>query len=459
MSRWLTWRLRHRPNRATIHYSAPSLQALEERFSASALSVGLPLGLSIGRAASQADQVASTTSAEMRPVAREQDGAATEKTELLSLLTFSSAQADKTETPTTRGTTAPSEWSSPPSSRTAEDRPVLDTLFAKLPLRILSSPPSNTSAGNGAGSGSGGSGPGGSSTPNAGMGAGGSTGGGGGPGLVNANQFMTANLGQQGNSSAARAAEAPGFSFQSALFSPASTGHAAGGAAGTSDPLATPPATAASANPSPPHGKPTTPQGPAGADPLYVVDLNTGETLPANATLLSIPKASEDLIAQVSGATVSSYSWNLTQAPDLLGVSGTNTYNLQGTWSQLAGGNTDTISVTETPTSGSPLTVTFSFQLTGAVARPTTSSTWSNVLTPVPLTEIGVTFLLKIGRGIASAFAGRPAEREVVCLSIPPVRTPCKKLGGAALPRARARFRAASTSTVPTPRPRLRMAA
>jgi len=121
---------------------------------------------------------------------------------------------------------------------------------------------------------------------------------------------------------------------------------------------------------------------------LSVLDLNTGETIPANATLNSFSGWSENLLAQVSGAASPSYSWSLTNAPDFTVSGSTTTDNLQGTWTTFTSGtSTDTISVTETPSVGSPLTVTFSFQLSGTgspaySSRPTSSSTWSNVQTP-----------------------------------------------------------------------------
>ncbi len=127
---------------------------------------------------------------------------------------------------------------------------------------------------------------------------------------------------------------------------------------------------------------------------LSVLDQNTGETIPANATLNSFSGWPENLLAQVSGATVSStsYSWSLTNAPDFNASGGTNTDNLQGSWTTFTSGTrTDTISVTETPSVGSPLTVTFSFQLSNSNSpaysstRPTSwSSTWSNVPVQTP---------------------------------------------------------------------------
>ncbi len=143
-----------------------------------------------------------------------------------------------------------------------------------------------------------------------------------------------------------------------------------------------------------PHAPSVSPSLAMGKDPLYVLDRNTGETIPANVTLNTFSTWSENLLAQVSGATVSSYSWNVSQAPDLTNVSGTTTSNLQGTWANFTGSaRTDTISVTETPQSGPPLTQTMTFEVAGtnspafSSSRPTSSSTWPTVLTPDQLSS------------------------------------------------------------------------
>ncbi len=165
-------------------------------------------------------------------------------------------------------------------------------------------------------------------------------------------------------------------------------------AADISEPISTlsPPQTPPSLSPpsSLPHGLG---QG-RGNDPLFVLDTNTEETVPDNATLNTFSTWSENLLAQVSGATVSSYAWNLSQAPDLTNVSGTATANLQGTWASFTGpAHTDTISVTETPQSGSPLTQTMTFLVAGtdspaySASRPTSSSTWPSVVTPDQLSS------------------------------------------------------------------------
>ena len=81
-------------------------------------------------------------------------------------------------------------------------------------------------------------------------------------------------------------------------------------------------------------------------------------------------------------------------ARDLTDISGTTTLNLQGTWASFTGdARTDTISVTETPQIGSPITMTMTFSVAGtnspaySSSRPTSSSTWPTVITPDQLTS------------------------------------------------------------------------
>ncbi|HTU23455.1 MAG TPA: hypothetical protein VMG10_35795, partial [Gemmataceae bacterium] len=158
-----------------------------------------------------------------------------------------------------------------------------------------------------------------------------------------------------------------------------------------------PPISASGNNPSgttPVSTPPAAPPSSSGSDPLYVLDLNTGETVPANVPLNTFSTWSEDLLAQASGGAVSSYSWNVSQAPDLTDVSGTTTANLQGTWASFTGAaRTDTISVTETPQSGSSITQTMTFEVAGtnspaySSSQPTSSSTWPTVITPDQLSS------------------------------------------------------------------------
>jgi hypothetical protein len=93
---------------------------------------------------------------------------------------------------------------------------------------------------------------------------------------------------------------------------------------------------------------------------MWVLDANKAIVLNQNVAENDFSNWSEDLRAQVSGATVSTYSWNLTNAPDATSVSGSSTYDLTFTWKSFTGSpRTDTISITETPTVGNAITQTY----------------------------------------------------------------------------------------------------
>jgi YD repeat-containing protein len=273
-----------------------------------------------------------------------------------------------------------------------QEQTALNSLMTPLssrPFSPLSTPPKPLTPPANAGNGGGGS-VGGRSTPNAGMGGGGPTGGGGGPGLVNANQFVGYNFGASEGGATPNSNPPPAPSVSAQTTAPVS-GHESSPLAALQTTYAMTPPTLVeprylSLAPSLPHAH--------GHDPLYVLDMNTGETIPANVTLNTFSTWSENLLAQVSGGTVSSYSWNVSNAPDLTNVSGTSTANLQGTWASFTGSaHTDTLSVTETPYSGQPLTQTITFEVAGtnspaySSSRPTSSSTWATVITPDELSS------------------------------------------------------------------------
>jgi RHS repeat-associated protein len=137
----------------------------------------------------------------------------------------------------------------------------------------------------------------------------------------------------------------------------------------------------------PPIGPP--PGGSSGTDPLYVYDANKGVTLPAGTTINDFSNWAVDLRAQVSGASVSSYSWNTSQAPDATSISGQTSYRLQFTWASFTGSpRSDTISLTTTNSDNTHSTITLTYQVTAtdspaySSSSPTSTSTWANVLTP-----------------------------------------------------------------------------
>src|SRR5262249_24230793 len=102
-------------------------------------------------------------------------------------------------------------------------------------------------------------------------------------------------------------------------------------------------------------------------DPLFILDANKGIVDTPGTPTVEFSNQSMDLRAQVSGATVNSYSWNTSLAQqDITGVSGANTYNLKFTWANFSGdARAEIIGVTETAASGSAITQTVVFDVFG----------------------------------------------------------------------------------------------
>src|SRR5207302_151733 len=72
-------------------------------------------------------------------------------------------------------------------------------------------------------------------------------------------------------------------------------------------------------------------------DPLWILDANNALVVTPGVTQTDFSTYAVDLRAQVAGGTVTSYSWDLTNAPDATSVSGTSTYRLQFTWGSFTG--------------------------------------------------------------------------------------------------------------------------
>ncbi len=70
---------------------------------------------------------------------------------------------------------------------------------------------------------------------------------------------------------------------------------------------------------------------------LSVLDVNKGLVVTPGVTSHEFSNWSVDLQAQVSGATVSTYSWNVSQASDATSVTGQSTYELKFTWANFTG--------------------------------------------------------------------------------------------------------------------------
>src|SRR5207244_12859675 len=84
--------------------------------------------------------------------------------------------------------------------------------------------------------------------------------------------------------------------------------------------------TSSTSSPSPSKPKPPPPPMP---DALYILDANTATSVLSGVTQHSFSTWAMDLRAQVTGGTVQTYSWDLTNAPDATSVGGSSTYRLQ----------------------------------------------------------------------------------------------------------------------------------
>ncbi|HEY7310953.1 MAG TPA: RHS repeat-associated core domain-containing protein [Gemmataceae bacterium] len=273
----------------------------------------------------------------------------------------------------------------------------LDTLFGPPPDRPSPAPkhPQRPQGNNDAPNpqalaGTGGGRAGGSSTSNPSGGGSGGGSSGSGPGVIIANQFLTAYLNMVGSALTPNAAPSAASPVPAANLS------------STATPATAPMQTATPADTSAPQISPNSmkfavldprtgnimPALPSGSlDGVF--DMNNGQFLPRSSTVDTFSTYGLNLLAQVPNIPNATYSWNLTQAPDLTGASGQNTMNLQGSWASFTGTTrTETLSVTERPPGGMPDTWTVTFLVGGtdspayAPTPPTSSATWPTVLTP-----------------------------------------------------------------------------
>jgi RHS repeat-associated protein len=121
---------------------------------------------------------------------------------------------------------------------------------------------------------------------------------------------------------------------------------------------------------------------------LWVLDANKAIVVTPGIVHHDFATWAVDLRAQVRDATVASYSWDLSSAPDATSVSGSS-YRLQFTWASFTGAaRTDTITLTVTDTSSNQQTQTLTFRVASttspawASSSPTSASTWPSVLPP-----------------------------------------------------------------------------
>ncbi len=189
--------------------------------------------------------------------------------------------------------------------------------------------------------------------------------------------------------------------------------------------------------------------------PSYVLDANKGAVLTEAAPNRDFAGWAADLKAQVSGAAVLSYSWDLSGAPDATGVTGTGTYHLQFTWGSFTGpARTETISLTTTFADGSQ-TQTFTFRVDGTdspawtSAPPTGSSSFPAVTTEDVLfgegSVTGPTYALGLASGKATTTHTLPAYNP----DVPALSFVYASTAADARPIVRVRYALPDTATVP----------
>ncbi len=130
----------------------------------------------------------------------------------------------------------------------------------------------------------------------------------------------------------------------------------------------------------------------------WVLDANKDETLFQNVPYQDFSTWAVDLRAQIAGATITSYSWDVGLAPDAIGVSGSSTYRLQFNWASFTGApRTETIGLFALDSLGGVHSETLTFVVNGTDSRawtassPTTAQTLPLLIGPDQLQQGGDT--------------------------------------------------------------------
>ncbi len=123
---------------------------------------------------------------------------------------------------------------------------------------------------------------------------------------------------------------------------------------------------------------------------IWVLDANNAIVVTPGVTKHDFSGWDVDLRAQVAGGTVSSYSWDVSNAPDVTATGGKTTYNLTFTWATFNQGSngphTDTIVLTTVDPIHGTQTQTLTFSVIGqdspAWVAVTSRPTKANLLLP-----------------------------------------------------------------------------
>src|SRR5438876_2163404 len=127
---------------------------------------------------------------------------------------------------------------------------------------------------------------------------------------------------------------------------------------------------------------------------LNVLDMENGLVLPNTVPVNDFSTYNVELDADVTGATVGTYTWDTSHAADAQNVSGASTYRLTFNWQSFTATTPHTDTVTITVASGvNQLSETITFLVAGtnspaySATQPTSPSTWLNVLPPDAVTD------------------------------------------------------------------------
>jgi RHS repeat-associated protein len=152
--------------------------------------------------------------------------------------------------------------------------------------------------------------------------------------------------------------------------------------------------------------------------PVYTLDQNDGTVLLPGAYQLATLDGAVDLRAQVSGTTVSSYSWNTTGLTDAQSgtITGTSTYDLQFQWkSSVATAEADTVTLTVTGSGGAQEVQTYTFWVpAGTVGSAPSPPTWSQATSSDMVAPDAPSFVthnasIDANTGAADAVIGLPS--------------------------------------------------
>jgi RHS repeat-associated protein len=127
---------------------------------------------------------------------------------------------------------------------------------------------------------------------------------------------------------------------------------------------------------------------------LSILDMENGLALPNNVPVNDFSTYNVELDADVTGATVGTYTWDTSHASDAQNVSGASTYRLTFNWLSFTATTPRTDTITFTATSGAnQVSETVTFLVAGTnspgytATQPTSPSTWSSLLPPDAVTD------------------------------------------------------------------------